>query len=129
MNRDEQCIAEASIDIRNASQFNVNIKVIGFRVGINLDGVYGHGYMRKIKPRSFAVLCGAIPRQRRQKYCTIEFGERADGDLLLRREKREISAKFTLAEDQPKFPSHVFDFRDETINISYVKWVIFVSDV
>lgn len=125
----KQCIAEASIDIRNASQFNVNIKVVGFRVGINVDASYGYGYMQKIQPRSFAILCGTIPRQRKQKYRTIEFGERVDGDLLVRLEKREISARFTLAQSQPKFPSHVFELRDEAINISYVKWAIFVSNV
>lgn len=129
MNVHNQCIAEASIDIRNASQFNVNIKVVGFRVGINLDASYGYGYMQQIKPRSLAILCGATTRQRKQKYRMIEFGERVDGDLLVRLEKREISARFTMAQNQPKFPSHVFDFHDEAINISCVKWAIFVSNV
>lgn len=127
---EKECIVEANADITNASQFNVNIEVVGFSLGIDFNRFRfmqrGRPY---IKPRSLAIMCGAVPNRRMQKQRTLEFGERNEGDFLARFERRDITTRFSSAQDQSQFPSHTIDFFDGAININYVKLTISVSRI
>lgn len=115
-------IIEAIAYIRNAYNFSVGIKIKGFH-GLDLSHIHLTALLdlKFIKPRSFAIMCGAVPNRRRQKYRTIEYGKRVDGDFLVRFERHHVSSKAS------QFPSHAFNFFDGAININYVKLKIDVS--
>lgn len=122
MDFDKERIVEANASIRNASNFNVDMKILGFSSGVNLDGFgFLHRYRTPFKPRSFAVICGVVPNRRMQKQRTLEFGKRINGDFLVRFERNQVMTKGS------KFPTHTFDFFDGGINITYVKLTIDVS--
>lgn len=120
MDFDTERVVEADADIGNASNFTVGIKLFGFTSGINLNSIR---FLQRefIKPRSFAIMCGAIPNRRRQQKRTLNYGERVDGDFLVRFERHQVKARASA------FPSHAFDFFDGSININYVKLTIDVS--
>lgn len=115
-------IVEANADIQNASNFAVGIKLTGFSSGVDLNSLrFLHSSRDFFKPRSFGIMCGAVPNRRTQQKQTIEFGKRIDGDFLVRFERHRVMSKASA------FPSHTFDFFDGTININYAKLTIDVS--
>lgn len=121
MNFDNDRIVEANADIRNATDFNVGIKIFGFK-GIDRDFFDGYpGETKLIKMRSFAMICGTFSIPREQVKRTLEYGNRTNGDFLVRFERHKAMNKTT------QFPSHTFKFFDPYININYVKLTIDVS--
>lgn len=122
MGFNKERVVEANARIRNASKFAVNIKVFGFSSGVSVHSFRFLQLPRSIStPRSFALLCSAVPNRRWQKRRTLEYGERVDNDFLIRFERHQALAQTS------KFPSHTFHFFDGDININYVKLTIDVS--
>lgn len=122
MDFDKELVVEANADIRNASKFNVSILIFGVRSGVNFESfAFLHRNRKFINPRSFAIMCRALPNRPKQKKRTLEFGERIDGDFLVRFERHQVMAKSS------QFPTHTFDFFDGNINVTYVKLTIDVS--
>lgn len=123
MDFDKKRIVEVNADIRNASDFNVDISVRGFSSGIDFRRIqFGFlgGSRTFIKPRSFAIMCVTDRNRGMRKKRTFEFGKRRDGDFLVRFERHRVGGTILL-------PSHTFDFTDVHINITYVQLTMTVS--
>lgn len=123
MNIENDRIVEANADIRNATDFNVDIKIFGFK-GIDREIFGGYrGETKLIQMRSFAIICEAFSTLREQDKRTLEYGNRTDADFLVRFERYKAINRAT------QFPSHTFNFFNPYVNINYVKLTIDVSGV
>lgn len=122
MGFNKERVVEANARIRNASNFAINIKVFGFSSGVSVHSFRFLQLPRSIStPRSFALMCSAVPNRRWQKRRTLEYGKRVYNDFLIRFERHQALTRTS------KFPSHTFHFFDGDININYVKLTIDVS--
>lgn len=117
---DDNRVFEAVADIRNASKFEVDVKMKGIRTVVDRMGYL----LTDITPRSFAIMCEAGLNERRmQRQRILEYGRRIDGDFLIRFERHQVKRR------ESRFPLHKFEFYDADVDITYVKLAIDVSCV
>lgn len=101
----------ANIHIPNARNFSVKIEVNGM-TGMGYISGLTH-FLPKIKifrPRSSALICAENNERTKKPYRQLEFGERHEGDFILRVQQENVISQ------NEQLPRYVIDFENaETV--------------
>lgn len=110
--------------IKNATNFWVNV-TIGGTMGIgNIQGLERWLGIKVFRPRSSSVICAVNKNHPKSLHRTIEFGQRAPGDFLLRAKKEHV-----IGSNNTELPRYLIEFKDDGLVLTSVLIKLNVSQI